>query len=159
MEDLIFLYQCVDVGFGNGIYIFYDLIYRIDRDAFRRSGRIKAVTGSCDSETDGKRLRFRRRRRLEDGGYAMAVRIHPASFSCTFSFAQWPTMILRSIPIRLTMCPYSLSPCADWFSFMKSIWRNHHARSKELQVLVLYRLTGSVRGRMPEKLLQIQKFR
>ena len=40
---------------------------------------------------------------------------------CTTGSDQWPTTTLRSIRIRLTMWPYSLSPCADWFSFMKSI--------------------------------------
>ena len=39
----------------------------------------------------------------------------------TFASLQCPTTTLRSIPIRVTIWPYSLSPCAAWFSFIKSI--------------------------------------
>ena len=57
----------------------------------------------------------------EDSISPTAVTIHCAIFLTTSGFCQCPTTILRSMPMRLTIWPYSRSPCADWFSFMKSI--------------------------------------
>ena len=50
-----------------------------------------------------------------------AVRIHDPICFWTSSSSQYPATTLRSMFRRLKMCPYSLSPCAAWFSFMKSM--------------------------------------
>ena len=52
---------------------------------------------------------------------AHAARIQTPMLACTSSSCQWPTTTLRLSRIRLPINPNSLSPCADWFRFMKSM--------------------------------------
>ena len=52
---------------------------------------------------------------------AADTRIHTAILACASGSCQWPTTTLRFLRIRVTMCPNSRSPCADWLRFMKSI--------------------------------------
>ena len=53
--------------------------------------------------------------------HAAATRIHAAIWFWAFSSCQWPTTTLRFFRIRVTMCPNSRSPWADWFRFIKSM--------------------------------------
>ncbi len=65
-----------------------------------------------------------------DSASARAARAQPASSSTTSGSCQWPTTILRFIRSRAPMNPYSRSPWADWFRFMKSMSISPHGSSR-----------------------------
>jgi hypothetical protein len=79
--------------------------------------RSPLVTPTSRMFMPAKRTMFRRR----DSATAQATRHQLSSWATTSLSCQCPTTILWGIRSRARMNPYSRSPWADWFRFMKSM--------------------------------------
>ena len=117
---VILVHQCRDVSLWHSLHIFGQLIDRIGVHfpAELHLGLHLVAFGDSHIPHVVRKSRHPYMAALHDA-YRGA---HPGCYAAHhLSSLQWPTITFLSIPMRVTIWPYSLSPWADWFSFMKSM--------------------------------------